>query len=404
VDNDRQLRSEFRRALDAVLPPAPWLDAAVRERLRETPGTEGGSQRRSPIALRWARVDQRLVAAVLVVLLASAAVGVILLAQRAMSRSLPAGTCIASRACPVPRATPSATPANTLPTHGRIVFQLAFGPTGNDSNIFTIEPDGSGLLKLTNVATGQGHPGDTAWAPTWDRIFFDNARATSSHLFSMDPSGGSVRQLTTGSLFEGDPAISPDGTQVAFDRSGGPRPPTAAIFLMNTDGSHITRVTTPPKSARDGDTSPVFSPDGTQLAFVRDGAIYIVGVDGSGLRQVTPASLVASRPQWSPDGSKIAFGTSDQANVDVGQNVHVVNVDGSGLVALTHELSPDSAEDPTWSPDGSMIAFTRFRSELVDHYIAIVVMHADGSKPIEIWHPTPNTDNFAGALSWGRAS
>ncbi len=311
-----------------------------------------------------------------------------------------------SAACQGSNATAIAIPTSTssgLPTHGRIVFQVEFGPTGDDSNISTIEPDGTGLLMLTNVTTGQGHTGDPAWAPAGDRIFFDTGTVDSGHLFSMDPSGGSVRQVTNGSLFDGDPAISPDGTLVAFDRSGGPHPPTPAIFVMNMDGTHVARVTTPPASAKDGDTNPDFSPDGKRLAFVRDGAIYIVAIDGSGLRQVTPASLLASRPQWSPDGSKILFGNSDTASADVGQNVHVVNVDGSGLVALTSETSPDRAADPTWSPDGSMIGFTRYRAELADHYVAIVVMHADGSKPIEIWHPAPNTDNFPGALAWGSA-
>jgi Tol biopolymer transport system component len=314
--------------------------------------------------------------------------------------------CIVSAGCQTSSATSSASPApssHILEAQGRIAFHVAFGPTGADANIFTIEPAGTGMQMLTNVGTGQGHPGDPAWAPAGDRIFFDNGTVDSDHLFSMEPNGGSVRQLTNGPLFDSDPAVSPNGTLVAFDRSGGPNPLKPSIFLMNSDGSHIVRLTTTPSWAIDGDTNPVFSPDGKQLAFVRDGAIYIVGVDGGRASAITPPVLVASRPQWSPDGSKIAFGTSDQAGVDIGQNVHVVNADGSGFVALTHEISPDSAGDPAWSPDGSFIAFTRFRAEIEPHYIAIVVMHSDGSNQNEIWHPAPNTDNFPGALAWGSA-
>jgi Tol biopolymer transport system component len=298
--------------------------------------------------------------------------------------------------------------------HGRIAFTLEMGPTGGVANIVTIEPDGTGLRMLTALTAGRA--GSPAWTATGDRIVFDvafppgasEANTTSSNLFSMDPDGGSMRQLTSepAHVYDGDPVISPDGTRIAFERfdlSGR----QTGIFLMNADGSDIVRITTPPASAAGGDQQPHFSPDGTKLVFVRDGvdngdgAIYIVGIDGKGLRQVTPPFLDAARPRWSPDGSKLLFGNPDTDHAASSRNVYVVNSDGSGLMALTHESAPDYAEAPAWSPDGTMIVFDRFHNGT--QFVALVVMHADGSRPMVIWHPTPGTDIFPRGAAWGTA-
>jgi Tol biopolymer transport system component len=300
------------------------------------------------------------------------------------------------------------TPARGLPARGRIAFSLQAG-LGYPCNIMTIEPDGTHLRMLTNVAAGSCY-GNPTWTPTGDRILFDGGTNNSDHLFSISAAGGSMRQLLSGSALESDPAISPEGTRIAFDRGSPPNTHASGIFLMNVDGSHVTRITTPPAAAAGGDAFPSFSPDGTKLAFVRygnsdgtGGAIYIVGVDGKGLRQVTPTTLDAARPHWSPNGSKLLFGTPGAFVVTTldGSNVYVVNVDGSGLTELTHFVGNDWANNPAWSPDGTMIVFDQF----VDgtHYVALVVMRADGSLPTVIWHPTPKLDVTPQIPAWGTA-
>lgn len=310
-----------------------------------------------------------------------------------------------------------------LRARGRIAFTLGFGPTGERSNILcTIEPNGTGLQVLTAVtAAGDADP---AWTARGDRILYYSASPdgasdpnwTSSNLFSIDPNGGPIKQLTfePTHVYDESPAISPDGTRIAFDRFD-PSGRRTGIYLMNADGSHIVRITTPPASAAGGDLEPNFSPDGTKLAFVRDeiggsgaswwwpaggGAIYVVGIDGRGLRQVTPAWLDAAGPRWSPDGSKLLFGTpGSEAGVASGRNVYVVKSDGSGLAELTHVYEPDEVFSPAWSPDGKMIVFEQGLAGV--HFVALVVMHADGSHQMVIWHPTPHLDIFPGSVAWG---
>ncbi len=92
---------------------------------------------------------------------------------------------------------------------------------------------------------------------------------------------------------------------------------------------------------------PVWSPDGTRIAFQsnRDGnaEIYVMNRDGSGIRRVTNHPLSDTTPTWSPSGNQIAF-TSDRSG---SPQIYVVDVDGLNLRLLTRESYCDRA---TWSP------------------------------------------------------
>jgi Tol biopolymer transport system component len=96
----------------------------------------------------------------------------------------------------------------------------------------------------------------------------------------------------------------------------------------------------------------------SQFAFVRDGHIWRVNGDGTGLVQLTSGAN-DGEPAWSPDGRRIAFSREtheDRPDPAWGRfrAIFVMDADGSNLVRLTR-LSWDDA--PTWSPDGEQIAF-----------------------------------------------
>jgi len=312
-------------------------------------------------------------------------------------------------AAPAPTASPSPSASTAgFSGSGLIAFTLSLGSNDQNSQVQTVKADGSDLKTVGSVDTCNTNP---AIDPAGTRIFFGSSpgyagkcsASKTSHVYSMDASGGSVHQLTTDAtgLFSGDPAVSPDGTRVAFDRydtSGR----LMGIWLMKTDGSGLVRITTPPASAKGGDQQPAFSPDGTKLAFIRfgstdgqDGALYIVGVDGTGLHQVVPGSVDAGRPRWSPDGTRIAFANAYGASA---RHINVVNVDGTGLTTLTHETNASWAADPDWSPDGTRIVFCQFRTG--SSYVGLVMMDADGSNGVGIWNPTPGTNQFPSTLDW----
>jgi imidazolonepropionase-like amidohydrolase/Tol biopolymer transport system component len=103
------------------------------------------------------------------------------------------------------------------------------------------------------------------------------------------------------------------------------------------------------------------SPDGRTIAFDLLGDIYTMPIGGGTPRRITSGLAYDQQPRFSPDGSRIAF-TSDRGG---GDNIWVMNLDGSGARAITTETFT-LLNNPTWSPDGRFIAarkhFTTQRS------------------------------------------
>src|SRR6187551_121747 len=86
-------------------------------------------------------------------------------------------------------------------------------------------------------------------------------------------------------------------------------------------------------------------------------------------------------PAWSPDGSKIAYGSSTGASAS---EIYAMNADGSGQTNLTNDPADDSS--PAWSPDGSQIAFSRFDDNVAAD---VYVMNADGSDQTDLTSVDP---------------
>jgi Tol biopolymer transport system component len=136
-----------------------------------------------------------------------------------------------------------------------------------------------------------------------------------------------------------------------------------------------TRVTQPPEGAIAADGSPSVSPDGKTIAFARaipgeSPRIYLVAIDGSGLRRLTQGNSAEIQPVWSPDGTHIAFSRADGEHFDL----FVAGADGSAPVQLTHTELADE-DSCTWSPNGLQLAFTRFLNDDED----VLAINVDGS-------------------------
>jgi len=164
------------------------------------------------------------------------------------------------------------------------------------------------------------------------------------------------------------PAISPDGTQVAFTALGD-------LWMMPVAGGTPTRLT----SDTAVQSEPMWSPDGQSIAFVsdRDGGmgVWIRSVQSGQDRRLTKGDIAAGTPAWSRDGRQIAF-------VDAEGQIQIADVQ-TGATRRVHEHLNEPGR-PSWSPDGSAVVVsslhpysTRFR-EGVNGVLRVAV---DGSAP-----------------------
>lgn len=243
---------------------------------------------------------------------------------------------------------------------------------------------------LSVVACGlDPEPVPPPLAPGQPLAYVSSGLANADDIFVLSADAQSDVNVTNFASYDSWPAWSPDGSQMAFE-SNRDDPSFTEIYIIQVDSHYLTRLTADTGFA---DAQPAWSPLGTRIAFVsdRDSAgfdIYLMNVDGTGVKRLTADSANSVQPAWSPDGAKIAFATDRDAPEG---EIYVMDTAGGNLVNLTHNPANDLT--PAWSPDGSEIAFMSDRDSSA---FGIFVMNAGGGN---IRRLTPSTIP-CGVPSW----
>jgi Tol biopolymer transport system component len=235
-------------------------------------------------------------------------------------------------------------------------------PTG-DPEIFTMNPDGTGIVQITDNTWDDSDP---AWSADGNWLAYSSSREIfmwKAGYVDSDGTivlGGAVR-LTTNTADDTEPSFSPDGTRIAFrsTRDSG----NSEIYVMKTDdsdndgdGDNQTRLTNHFKF----DRQPAWSPDGNTIAFVSDrgfdDGIYVMDRDGTNQVGLGNTTGLDFDPNWSPDGTRIVFTNWEDGKTP---QIWIMNADGSAPKRLTKGAAAN--ESPAWSPDGARIAFQTTR-------------------------------------------
>jgi TolB protein len=312
-------------------------------------------------------------------------------------------------------------PAHATPSgeNGPLVFRRYFNPQHTHGALFTINPDGTGLFQVTHPGRGV-LTNEPDWSSDGQWIAYQrNVKGGPTRLFKIRPDGTDRTALSstcTGDcVFDADAAWSPEGKQIAFARVFGAHGkccyPGGPLFVMHADGTHpeqVTQTGTPLADQRYDDSGPQWSPDGTRLAFERydtkrdKHAICTVRLDGSDLRRLTPWTLDAGdHPDWSPDGQWILFHSNEPHPPGTQDNLFLIHPNGTDLHRITHTFG----DHFTWlsssfSPDGTMITVARFPGHGRAGNADVYVMNLDGSGLRDV----TNSFLWDSASDWGPAT
>ena len=257
--------------------------------------------------------------------------------------------------------------------NGRITYTESI--QGATDQIWSMYPnDPASKIQLTNNTADNTQ---SSWSPDGSEVAYvrSTADVRLNDIYVANADGSNARPLVQAVPFGSSPTWSPDGRKIAYTENLG------TIKTVDTDGGNKTTLVGADPNGNDFGANPQWSPNGNKIVYSKIIAedlncpgkitahIAVMNTDGSGQQQLTSDRCGSYEPVWSPDGTRIAF-TSDRTN---NEEVWAMAADGSNQTRLTDDLELDSS--PSWSPDGSRIAFDSSRTGAFQ----IWTMNADGT-------------------------
>lgn len=263
-------------------------------------------------------------------------------------------------------------PHTTAPRPIVFVAQRDDAASGTENNyeIYSVQPDGSHLMRLTK------HPASdqqAMWSPDGSKIAFVSDRDGVPEIYVMDPDGSHVQRVTH--TWEGLKwyAWAPNSQKLVFEweLSGSKH---RDIYAVDAAGTQQTLLSEHPEMQWNAS----WTADSQRVVFVAqrgaDPEIVTMDANGDDWRQLTDDAFWEQLPTWCPDGTRVAFVTERSKS----WRAFAIQANGTGEYELQSDVDPYSY--PVWSPDGKRIAVVGIRNNKGD----IFVMNADGSSEIRL--------------------
>ncbi|HEX8292158.1 MAG TPA: carboxypeptidase regulatory-like domain-containing protein, partial [Pyrinomonadaceae bacterium] len=271
-------------------------------------------------------------------------------------------------------------------SNGKIAFTTGEAPT---TRLNVVNQDGTGLAPLT---PGQEYERKAAWSPDGSKLAYRNSTRLgggpwTENIVVANADGTGARVVASDAAPDTRPTWSPAGDYIAY-LAWQQGTTNFSLKVAGPAGSGGARLLGNMEFVSGID----WSPDGSKFAFTKQGALWVMDVDGSNRQQLTTPQQTSdgltsdSSPDWSPDGATILFTRS----TNNGRDAYTVNADGTGLSRLLNVTQMGGA---SWSPDGLRVVYALGN----DIYVADV----DGARlPSKVagagfdpaWQPLPNAN------------
>ena len=307
--------------------------------------------------------------------------------------------------------------------NGPLAFRRYLDPDHTTSAIFVVGRNGSRERPVTTPAPGT-LDSQPDWSPDGRLITFERCSPdTVCAIYTVRPDGRQLTRLSppctatapdieTRCADESGVAFMPDGRHVVFTRATGRvrEFPNGEGWIEHSDlvirdlSGRRAEVVLRGRPFSGDNSQAVASPDGKRLAFQRQNsplgkpaggtAVFVVNVDGTGLRRITPWALDAGdHPDWSPDGRSILF-RSNESGGFLDSQLFVVHPDGRGMRQVTHVSADTLLLSASFSPNGRRIVYAQ--SGLAGQP-DIFTIRTDGSAR----HQVTRTAQWESAPDWG---
>jgi len=239
------------------------------------------------------------------------------------------------------------------------------------------------------------------------RIYYVSQRSTGGpqEIWAMDWDGTNQKPLTSLKDLSLTPAISPDGSKLAFMSYAKGRP---RIMMVSTDTGRALPFYNQEASMN---TTPYFSPDGRQIYYSStasgQGQIVAAGIDGQGFRRVSHRDAIEVEPKVNPKNPDILLFVSGPG----AQQIYRMNSQGASVERVTN--GEGEASNPAWNPDGQHIAFSWTRGYSKGDWNIFVMdvvsrqyiqlTHSEGKNENPYWAPDGRHLVFASTRGGGRS-
>ncbi|HEX8813873.1 MAG TPA: hypothetical protein VF753_00075 [Terriglobales bacterium] len=209
-------------------------------------------------------------------------------------------------------------------------------------DIFTANPDGSGLIQLT---TTPGYNAEATISEDGKRIVFTSTRNGDLDIYSMDAAGRDIKQLTHELGYDGGPAYSPDRKWIVY-RAYHPKTATEVEEYKTLLAQNLVRPTTL--------------------------EIWLMKASGRKKRQITHLNAASFAPAFFPGGKRIIFSSNNGASGGMGNfELYAINRDGSNLEQIT--FSPGFDGFPMFTKDGKKLVWASNRNAKAPHETNIFI-------------------------------